>query len=217
MANVLNIENLTKSYGDRLLFGDVTFGVDEGDKIGVVARNGTGKSTMLRIIAGEEEPDSGNIVFRNGIRVGYLAQEPVFPQGLTPMQIASEAVPVSDHTAEWERDVRISQVLSQLGLHSADTPVEKLSGGQRKRLAIALTVLAEPDFLILDEPTNHLDISTIEWLEGYLRRSRATLLMVTHDRYFLDRVCSKIIELDDRSVFEVEGNYDMYLDRKSVV
>lgn len=215
MANVLNIENLTKSYGDRLLFGDVTFGVDEGDKIGVVARNGTGKSTMLRIIAGEEEPDSGNIVFRNGIRVGYLAQEPVFPQGLTPMQIASEAVPVSDHTAEWERDVRISQVLSQLGLHSADTPVEKLSGGQRKRLAIALTVLAEPDFLILDEPTNHLDISTIEWLEGYLRRSRATLLMVTHDRYFLDRVCSKIIELDDRSVFEVEDNYDMYLRRRA--
>lgn len=215
MANVLNIENLTKSYGDRLLFGDVTFGVDEGDKIGIVARNGTGKSTMLRIIAGEEEPDSGNIVFRNGIRIGYLPQEPRFEAGKTAMQVAAEAIPATDHTAEWERDVRITQMLSQLGLHDASAPVEKLSGGQRKRLAIALTVLAEPDFLILDEPTNHLDISTIEWLEGYLRRSRATLLMVTHDRYFLDRVCSKIIELDDRSIFEVEGNYDMYLRRRA--
>lgn len=215
MANVLNIENLTKSYGDRLLFGDVTFGVDEGDKIGIVARNGTGKSTLLRIIAGDEAPDSGNIVFRNGIRIGYLPQEPCFRSGITAAQIAADAIPVHDHTADWERDVRIAQVLTMLGLQTSDTPVEKLSGGQRKRLAIALTVLSEPDFLILDEPTNHLDISTIEWLENYLRRSKATLMMVTHDRYFLDRVCSKIIEMDSCSIFEVEGNYNMYLRRRA--
>ncbi|MDE6612090.1 MAG: ATP-binding cassette domain-containing protein, partial [Muribaculaceae bacterium] len=215
MANILNIENLTKSYGDRLLFGDVTFGVDEGDKIGIVARNGTGKSTLLRIIAGDEAPDSGNIVFRNGIRIGYLPQEPCFRSGLTAAQVAADAIPAHDHSADWERDVRIAQVLSRLGLNASDTPVEKLSGGQRKRLAIALTVLSEPDFLILDEPTNHLDISTIEWLENYLRRSKATLMMVTHDRYFLDRVCSKIIEMDSCSIFEVEGNYNMYLRRRA--
>ena len=241
MANFLNIENLTKSYGDRLLFGDITFGVDEGDKIGIVARNGTGKSTLLRILAGQESADSGNVVFRNGIRIGYLPQEPAFRPGATVIEAAidsddpmaavvrrySEAVASGDPRAgeevvhemdaagAWNYEDRLRQLLTRFGLDDFSASVDKLSGGQRKRLAIARTIMAEPDFLILDEPTNHLDISTIEWLETYLKRSRATLLMVTHDRYFLDRVCSKIIEIDDCSVFEVEGNYDMYLRRRS--
>lgn len=241
MTNVLNIENLTKSYGDRLLFGDVTFGVDQGDKIGVVARNGTGKTTMLRIIAGVEEPDSGTVTFRNDIRIGYLPQEPVF-NGATVYEAAldndcdpraaavlayrdaiatgdeartHEAYNKMDKLVAWDYEDRLRQLLTRLGFADFDAPVDKLSGGQRKRLAIARLVMAEPDFLILDEPTNHLDITTIEWLEAYLKRSKATLLMVTHDRYFLDRVCTKIIELDDCEVFVVEGNFDMYLRRRA--
>ena len=241
MANLLSIENLTKSYGDRLLFGDVTFVVEEGDKIGIVARNGTGKSTLMSIIAGAESADSGSIVFRNGIRVGYLPQEPTFPDGATVLDAALDnddavaetvkryniavtggdpaateaAIHEMDSKSAWDYEDRLKQLLSRLGLHDTSMAVKKLSGGQRKRLAIARTVMAEPDFLLLDEPTNHLDIATIEWLENYLKRSRATLMMVTHDRYFLDRVCNKIIELDDKSIFEVEGNYDMYLRRRA--
>lgn len=241
MANFLNIENLTKSYGDRLLFGDITFGVNEGDKIGIVARNGTGKSTLLRVLAGDEAADSGNVIFRNGIRVGYLPQEPSFAEGATVISAAldnddptarivcqyseaiasgdaalsEKAVHEMDLAGAWDYEDRMRQLLTRLGLVDMTAPVACLSGGQRKRLAIARTVMSNPDFLILDEPTNHLDISTIEWLENYLKRSRATLLMVTHDRYFLDRVCNKIIELDDCSIFEVEGNYDMYLRRRA--
>lgn len=241
MANLLSVENLTKSYGDRLLFGDVTFGVDEGDKIGIVARNGTGKSTLLSIIAGDEAADSGNVIFRNGLRIGYLPQTPEFAADATVIEAAldnddpvaeivkrytlamaggdtkatEEAVHLMDSHSAWDYEDRMRQLLTRLGLPDMSAPVSRLSGGQRKRLAIARTVISEPDFLILDEPTNHLDISTIEWLEGYLKRSRATLLMVTHDRYFLDRVCSKIIELDMQSIFEVEGNYNMYLRRRA--
>ncbi|MDE5661849.1 MAG: ATP-binding cassette domain-containing protein, partial [Muribaculaceae bacterium] len=229
------------SYGDRLLFGDITFGVDEGDKIGIVARNGTGKSTLLDIIAGDGDADSGNVVFRSGIRVGYLPQEPVFAPGVTVIEAAlsgddpvaalvrrysealaagdtaatEEAVHQMDAASAWDYEDRLRQLLSRFGLDDITAPVGRLSGGQRKRLAIARVVMSDPDFLILDEPTNHLDISTIEWLENYLKRSRATLLMVTHDRYFLDRVCNKIIEIDDCSVFEVSGNYDMYLRRRA--
>ena len=241
MANFLNIENLTKSYGDRLLFGDITFGVDEGDKIGIVARNGTGKSTLLSIIAGTESADSGTVVFRKGIRVAYLPQDPVFAEGATVISAAldnddpvaavvrrySEALALGDagRTQElthemdaagaWDYEDRLRRLLTRLGLEDMSAPVSRLSGGQRKRLAIARTVMCEPDFLILDEPTNHLDISTIEWLENFLKRSRATLLMVTHDRYFLDRVCNRIIEMDNCSVFTVDGNYDKYLARRA--
>lgn len=241
MANFLNIENLTKSYGDRILFSDITFGVDQGDKIGIVARNGTGKSTLLRLLAGEESADSGSIVYRNGIRVGYLPQEPVFRHGATVIEAAldnddplskivvryaqalaaddptesEKAVHEMDLASAWDYEDRLRQLLTRFGLNDFNAQVSTLSGGQRKRLAIARTVMAEPDFLILDEPTNHLDISTIEWLENYLRRSRATLLMVTHDRYFLDRVCNRIIEMDNQSVFTVDGNYDMYLRRRA--
>lgn len=241
MANFLNIENLTKSYGDRLLFGDITFGVDEGDKIGIVARNGTGKSTLLRVIAGQESADSGIVIFRNGVRVGFLPQDPIFKPGTTVIEAAldsddptaaivrryekalaggshqdqEEAIRLMDEASAWDYQDRLRQLLSRLGLNDHNHPVETLSGGQRKRLALARTVMADPEFLILDEPTNHLDITTIEWLENYLKRSRATLLLVTHDRYFLDRICSKIIELDHSQAFIVEGNYNMYLRRRA--
>ena len=212
MANLLSIENLTKSYGDRMLFADITFGVDEGDKIGIVARNGTGKTTMLRIIAGDESADSGRVVCRNGLRIGYLPQEPVFAANATVRSAAMEDMPQTDHTDDPDAIMRL---LSSLGLNEPDKPVRLLSGGQRKKLAIARAVIADPALLILDEPTNHLDIATIEWLENYLRRSRTALLMVTHDRYFLDRVCNKIMELDRTKAYMVEGNYDMYLRRRA--
>lgn len=241
MANVLNIENLTKSYGDRLLFGDITFGVEQGDKIGIVARNGTGKTTLLRIIAGVEDADSGKVTFRSDMRIGYLPQEPQFngstvyeaaldnacdPRAAAVLEYRNALLSddeVCTHEAynkmyklgAWDYEDRLRQLLTRLGFTDLDAQVDKLSGGQRKRLAITRLVMAEPDFLILDEPTNHLDISTIEWLEAYLKRSKATLMMVTHDRYFLDRVCSKILELDDCEAFMVEGNFDMYLRRRA--
>ncbi|MDE6564323.1 MAG: ABC-F family ATP-binding cassette domain-containing protein [Muribaculaceae bacterium] len=212
MANILSVENLTKSYGDRMLFADITFGVDEGDKIGVVARNGTGKTTMLRIIAGDESADSGSVVCRNGLRIGYLPQEPHFAPGATVRSAAMEALP---QTSRLDDPEAIMRLLASLGLDEESKPVEKLSGGQRKKLAIARAVIADPELLILDEPTNHLDIATIEWLENYLKRSRVAILMVTHDRYFLDRVCNKIMELDRTHAYMVDGNYDMYLRRRA--
>lgn len=241
MAILLNIENLTKSYGDRVLFEDISFGVNEGDKIGIVAKNGTGKSTLLSIIAGNETADNGNIVFRNGLRIGYLPQTPEFLPGSTVIDAAldsddpvadtvrryeiamagsdsdpqSAAIHEMDAAHAWDFQDRMSRLLTRLGLSDLHAAVDKLSGGQRKRLAIARVVMQNPDFIILDEPTNHLDIGVIEWLENYLRRSRATLLMVTHDRYFLDRVCSRIIELDNRSAYTYEGNYDYYLRRRA--
>ena len=210
--NYLSIENLSKSYGDRLLFADIAFGVDEGEKIGIVARNGTGKSTLLRILAGEESPDDGKVVYRRDLRVGYLPQEPVFAPGITVGEAAVENLDQDNHPTDADA---MQRLLTSLGLADPSMRVDKLSGGQRKKLAIARAVIGDPELLILDEPTNHLDISTIEWLEGYLKRSRVAILMVTHDRYFLDRVCNKIIELDNRQAYVVEGNYAMYLRRRA--
>ena len=210
--NYLSIENLSKSYGDRLLFADIAFGVDEGEKIGIVARNGTGKSTLLRILAGEESPDDGKVVYRRDLRVGYLPQEPVFAPGITVGEAAVENLDQDNHPTDADA---MQRLLTSLGLPDPAMRVDKLSGGQRKKLAIARAVIGDPELLILDEPTNHLDISTIEWLEGYLKRSRVAILMVTHDRYFLDRVCNKIIELDNRQAYVVEGNYAMYLRRRA--
>lgn len=210
MANILSVENLTKSFGDSPLFADISFGVAEGEKIGIIARNGTGKSTLMRILAGEEAPDAGNIVYRNGIRRAFLPQQPVFEPELTIEEIARRAAAGSE-----ERRLRLNQLMGQLEISDMSAKAHMLSGGQRKRLALAITLLDNPDFLMLDEPTNHLDLKTIEWLENYLRRYRATLLMVTHDRYFLDRVCNRIIELDQRTIFSVQGNYDMYLRRRA--
>lgn len=241
MASFLQIENLTKSYGDRMLFEDITFGVNEGDKIGIIAKNGTGKSTLLRIIAGIESPDSGSVIFRQGLKVGILEQLPQFDpdasvavscmSGDSPLLevIASyekamadgnpdaitAASQLMDASDAWTYEDRMRQLLSQLNIHNLSERMGNLSGGQRKRVAIARMLLDNPDLIILDEPTNHLDIEIVEWLESYLTRSRVTLLMVTHDRYFLDRVCNKIIEMDHRTIFTYQGNYDLYLRRRA--
>ncbi len=210
MAISLLIENLTKSVGDRMLFADVTFSVEEGDKIGIIAKNGTGKTTLLRCIAGIEAADSGTVTLRSGVRVGMLEQVTAFPPGLTVAQAAAPDPGAEEGTAE--ATVRL---LTQMGVSDMSAAVDTLSGGQRKRIALARLMASEPDILILDEPTNHLDIATIEWLEGQLARSRCTLLMVTHDRYFLDRVCRTIIELDFEQAFIYKGNYDNYLRRRA--
>ena len=214
MKPYLQVENLTKSYGDRLLFDSVTFGVNEGDKIGLIAKNGTGKSTLLRILSGVESPDSGNVIFRNDLRVGFLAQMPEFEEGRTIMENLLATVRPEEHE-EWGHEDRIRQMLSQLGIDTPEQTVDHLSGGQLKRIALAQVLLGNPDLLILDEPTNHLDLASVEWLENYLTRMRVTLLMVTHDRYFLDRVCNKIIEIDMQQIFTYEGNFDLYLRRRA--
>jgi ABC superfamily ATP binding cassette transporter domain protein len=213
-TSFLQVENLTKSYGDRLLFEDITFGVYEGDKIGIIAKNGTGKSTLLKLIAGKESPDSGNIIFRNGLRVGILEQTPVFGTDMTVMDYCLD---VNHHIHEEDAQNyvdRTRQLLSQLDINDTEARIDTLSGGQAKRVALAKVILSEPDLIILDEPTNHLDIGVIEWLENWLTRSRVTLLMVTHDRYFLDRVTNKIIEIDRQQIFTYDGNYDYYLRRR---
>ena len=212
MVSYLQIENLTKSYGDRMLFADVTFGLYEGDKVGLIAPNGSGKSTLLSIITGREEADSGNIVFRNGLRVGFLSQTP----DTNPEQsLLDYVMPEPNHDdSDWNAEDRARSLLTSLRLEDHSKPVGLLSGGQIKRASLAKVILSEPDMLLLDEPTNHLDIDMIEWLENWLTRSRSTLLMVTHDRYFLDRVCNKIIEIDREQIFTYQGNYDYYLAKR---
>lgn len=214
MKPYLQVENLTKSYGDRMLFDSVTFGINEGDKIGLIAKNGTGKSTLLRIVSGVESPDSGNVIFRNDLRIGVLAQIPTFEKELSIMDNLLATVKLEGHE-EWGHEDRIRQMLSQLGIDNPYQVVDNLSGGQIKRVALAQVLLGNPDMLILDEPTNHLDLTSVEWLENYLTRSKVTLLMVTHDRYFLDRVCNKIIEIDLKQIFTYEGNFDLYLRRRA--
>lgn len=215
---LLQIDELTKSVGDRMLFADMTLGVNEGDKIGIIAKNGAGKSTMLRILAGNEDYDSGKITFRNGVRVGYLDQDSMFPSNITIMEACLHAAPIPTEEMHLDEGYgytqKLRQLLYQLGLTDLDSTPATLSGGQLKRMAIACCLIQEPDIILLDEPTNHLDIKAIEWFEGYLRKSRATLMMVTHDRYFLDRVCNKIIEIDREQVYAYDGNYNYYLRRR---
>lgn len=215
---LLQIDELTKSVGDRMLFANMTLGVNEGDKIGIIAKNGAGKSTMLRILAGNEDYDSGKITFRNGVRVGYLDQDSMFPSNITIMEACLHAAPIPTEEMHLDEGYgytqKLRQLLYQLGLTDLDSTPATLSGGQLKRMAIACCLIQEPDIILLDEPTNHLDIKAIEWLEGYLRKSRATLMMVTHDRYFLDRVCNKIIEIDREQVYAYDGNYNYYLRRR---
>lgn len=213
MVSYLQIEKLTKSFGDRILFEDITFGVYEGDKIGIVARNGDGKSTFLNILTGREDYDSGNVAYRNSLRIGYLEQLPPMPEGMTALEYATPAAEPG-HEENWNGADMARQMLTQFKISDVNMPLQKLSGGQAKRVALAKVLLTKPDMLILDEPTNHLDIDMIEWLENYLGRQRVTLLMVTHDRYFLDRVCSRIIEIDRRQLFVYDGNYDYYLRKR---
>ncbi|MBD5209959.1 MAG: ATP-binding cassette domain-containing protein [Bacteroidales bacterium] len=240
MAILLQIDRLTKSVGDRLLFGDVTFGVNEGDKIGVIAKNGTGKSTLLRVIAGKEAPDSGSVVARTSLNIGMLEQTPAFEGDPTAIEACidhsttrgslilsyeqalaaddsaklQELIPQIDHMQAWDLEDNVRQMLTQLQITDFNQRISTMSGGQRKRVALCRLLLDKPDVIILDEPTNHLDITTIEWLESYLRHQRVTLIMVTHDRYFLDAVCDKIIEIDRQQIFTYDGNYDYYLRRR---
>ena len=209
MANpFVDIQNLTKSFGAQVLFEDISFSVAEGQKIGLVAKNGTGKSTLLSILTGKEGYDSGSIVYRKDLRVGFLEQMPLFNPDDTVLDACF------NYEGNDEKVLRAKQILTQLKIRDLYQPMGQLSGGQRKRVALANVLITEPDFLILDEPTNHLDLEMIEWLEGYLGRSNKTLLMVTHDRYFLDRVCNLIIELDNRQLYTYRGNYSYYLEKR---
>lgn len=211
MESYLQIEKLTKSYGDRILFEDLTLGVFQGDKIGIIAPNGAGKSTFLNIIAGKEDYDSGNIVFRNGLRVGYLEQLPAMDADMSVLDYVAAGV---DREEEWNGPDLARQLLYQFRITEMEAPLGQLSGGQAKRVALAKVLMGKPDMLILDEPTNHLDIWMIEWLENYLTRQKTTLLMVTHDRYFLDNVCNRIIEIDRCQAYSYDGNYDYYLQKR---
>lgn len=240
MKSFLQIEGLTKSFGDRVLLDNITFGLYEGDKVGLIAKNGTGKTTLLRIIAGLESYDEGKVVFRNDLRVAYLPQLPELDPSLSVIEAClslsdestsairsyekaiesgdaeeiSSAIHKMDAVGAWDYEERIKQILSQLKITQLNQPVKELSGGQIKRVALAKVIISEPELLILDEPTNHLDVEMIEWLEDYLKRSRISLLMVTHDRYFLDKVCTKIVEIDMRQIYTYEGNYDYYLSKR---
>ncbi len=213
----LQVENLTKSFGTLLLFENISFGLDEGDKVGLIAPNGSGKSTLMSILSGREGYDSGRITFRKDLRVAFLEQDPVFPEGATVME-ACCAQARQNGASSWlddgEHDQKARELLSKLGVGEFDREAATLSGGQQKRIALASALLAEPDLLFLDEPTNHLDLRAVEWLEDYLRRASLTLLMVTHDRYFLDRVCGSILELDGGKLYSYEGNYSYYLSKR---
>ncbi|MDR1758639.1 MAG: ABC-F family ATP-binding cassette domain-containing protein [Bacteroidales bacterium] len=246
--NYLSVEKLAKSYGEKKLFEDITFGIEKGQKTALIARNGTGKSTLLNIIAGLEEADKGSVVTRQGISVSYLPQVDCFsgdtsiidtifstqlpviqvikeyetcmelskqnssPQLLQRMEKAMERV---DSLNAWDFENKVKEILSRFGIHDIFQPIGALSGGQRKKTALAKTLIADTDLLILDEPTNHLDIDMIEWLEEYLTTSNTTLLMVTHDRYFLDKVCNDIIEIENQQLYRYKGKYDYFLDKKA--
>lgn len=204
----LDVQNLTKSFGAQVLFKDISFSIAEGQHIGLVAQNGTGKSTLLSILIGKESYDTGSIVYRNDLRVGLLEQSPKFD----PEESVLDAC--FNHEGNPERLLKAKQILTMLKLTNLDQPMGQLSGGQQKRVALANVLILEPDFLILDEPTNHLDLEMIEWLEGYLSRGNKTIFMVTHDRYFLDNVCNTILELDNNTIYTYRGNYSYYLEKR---
>ena len=209
MANpYLVVQNLTKSFGAQVLFEDISFGIAEGQKVGLIAQNGTGKSTLLSLLMGKDGYDSGSIVYRNDLRIGYLEQSPKFD----PEESVLDAC--FNHQGEDEKVLRAKQILTQLHIGNLQQPMGQLSGGQQKRVALANVLITEPDMLILDEPTNHLDLDMIVWLEGYLSRGNKTLLMVTHDRYFLDRVCNLIMEIDNRKLYTYRGNFSYYLEKR---
>ena len=239
--NYLNVENISKSYGELVLFQDLSFSIHKDQKIAFVAKNGSGKTSILNILSGKDTPDEGQVVIRKGLRLAFLDQEPdldpkltieetIFasdipilkvieayekalknPEDTEAYQLAFEAM---DRNNAWEFETQYQQILSQLKLDDLSLKVSVLSGGQRKRLALAQALLSKPDILILDEPTNHLDLEMIEWLEDYFAKTQQTLFMVTHDRYFLERVCNEIIELDHGQLYTYKGNYSYYLEKK---
>ena len=204
----LDVQQLTKSFGSLVLFENISFSISEGQKVGLIAKNGTGKSTLLSILSGKEGYDHGDIIFRRDLKVGMLEQSPVFD----PHESVLDAC--FNHQGEEEKVLKAKQILTQLKIRDLQQPMGQLSGGQQKRVALANVLITDPDLLILDEPTNHLDLEMIEWLEGFLNRGNKTLLMVTHDRFFLDRVCSIILELDDQTIYTYRGNYSYYLEKR---
>ncbi|MFR9523816.1 MAG: ABC-F family ATP-binding cassette domain-containing protein [Rikenellaceae bacterium] len=240
MVSYLQVEGLTKSYGDLTLFRSLSFGIAEGERVGLIARNGAGKSTLLNIIAGGEDYDAGSVTFRNSIKVAYLVQTPSYDHRLTILEACltgdspalrtiaeyeqalaagdekriNAAISAMDQEQCWDYEAKIKQILSQLKINDFEQNIGQLSGGQLKRVALANALIIEPDLLILDEPTNHLDLDVTLWLEGYLSKSKLSLLMVTHDRYFLDRVCNRILEIDERQIFSYKGNYSFYLEKR---
>ena len=240
MANtVLDVQGLTKTIGNLILFKDISFSIEEGRSVGLIARNGAGKSSLLNIICGDEDYDAGKIVFRKDLCIGYLSQHPEFPEDMTVMEAcfshgSDTTELIKEYTLSlmgnhkdlskwmermeaanaWDYETRVKQVLTQLNITDYEQRISELSGGQKKRIAIANALMTEPDLLVLDEPTNHLDIEMIEWLEHYLQGRNMSMLMVTHDRYFLDRVCSDILELDDETIYSYKGNYSYYLKRR---
>ena len=241
MANpLLQIDSLTKSFGNLLLFEDISFGIAQGDRVGLIARNGTGKTTLLNIIAGKEPYDSGRVVFRNDIRFAYLPQDPEFNPDQTVLEACftsdnevvkliaryEDIISTGDHEhldevlsqmdimQAWDFEQKITQILSRLNITRLDQKIGELSGGQVKRIALANVLISDPDIIFLDEPTNHLDLEMVEWLEDFLNRSNATILMITHDRYFLDRVCSQIIEIDEKQLYQYKGNYSYFLEKQ---
>ena len=205
---VLDVQHLTKTFGSLVLFNDISFSIAEGQRVGLIAKNGTGKSTLLSVLCGKEGCDAGSIVFRRDIKVGMLEQTPKFDPNDTVLDACF------NHQGNDEMVLKAKQILTQLKIVRLDQPMHQLSGGQQKRVALANVLITAPDLLILDEPTNHLDLEMIEWLEGYLARGNRSLLMVTHDRFFLDRVCSVIIELDDKTIYTYRGNYQYYLEKR---
>ena len=240
MISFLQVENLSKRFGEQLLFENITFGIGKNQKVALIAKNGMGKSTLLRIIAGKDSADMGSVIFRNDISIGILDQDPelnpenyvfeevfnsenptlklikTYEQAVKDNDASAleELIPQMDALAAWDYDTQVKQILSELKVDKYSQRIKELSGGQRKRVGLAKILISNPDFLILDEPTNHLDVEMTEWLEEYLEKTNATLLMVTHDRYFLDRVCDKIIEIDDFGLFAYEGNYSYYLEKR---
>ena len=241
MISYLQVENLSKRFGEQLLFENISFGIGKNQKVSLIAKNGMGKSTLLQIIAGKDSPESGSVIFRNDITIGYLEQNPALQEENTvfeevfssdspilnlikayekavaqnDLRKIEELLPQMDTYNAWDYDNTIKQILSELKINTYEKKIAHLSGGQRKRVGLAKVLISNPDFLILDEPTNHLDIEMTEWLEEYLEKSNVTLLMVTHDRYFLDRVCSHIIEIDEFGLFTYEGNYSYYLEKRA--
>ena len=204
----LDIQNLCKSFGALSLFQNLSFSIAEGQRVGLIAKNGSGKSTLLSIISGKEGKDSGEIIFRRDLKVAILEQSPVFDSEISVLDACF------NHKGEEEMVLKAKQVLTKLKIRDLSQPMGQLSGGQQKRVALANVLITEPDLLILDEPTNHLDLEMIEWLEGFLSHGNKTLLMVTHDRFFLDRVCNVILELDDQQVYTYRGNYAYYLEKR---
>lgn len=208
MTPLLDVQNISKAFGAHVLFENISFSIAEGQHVGLIAKNGTGKSTLLSLLSGKESVDSGSIIFRRDLKVGFLEQQPKFD----PEESVLDAC--FNHQGDPDRILKAKQILTQLHITDLTQPMGQLSGGQQKRIALANVLITEPDLLILDEPTNHLDLEMIEWLEGYLQRGNKTLLMVTHDRYFLDRVCNLILELDNHTVYSYRGNFQYYMEKR---